>query len=363
MRRALAALLIVLAWQTPTLAGTFLNSNLCPNDPFVITHAATFTTSETELVIKVCGDETFPDILLSDLDAAIGLWNSLTAVSPNCEDCLLIEEADQEPVDQPFDPTTALAHELGHCAMGLGHPNQAGSSFTASRRDCPNPPPITFDVGPDGMRGSADDAPIPNAGTRILHWFRSADNDPSAIDGTIIDGDTFSRRRTDLPSGDRWPANGNRIVMESLGSPNTHALMYSRGFRGSRVTGLAADDVATVEFARSGPDSDAGTPDDYSVTLERVDDCSEADIEVSYRSIDPMQPGQVAPIGLCAADIEVAVPAQPGAPELHHRVVPFGGAYEKIQVEINSDATWGDLVFTDGFEGGNLDQWSDATQP
>lgn len=230
--------------------------------------------------------------------------------------------------------------------MGLEHINWMNTSFTNSRDAS------VIDAGSDGIRGSRDDSPLPFPGTRLIHWFRISDNNPFVIDSTVIDGDSFSRRIIDLPTGDTWPTSGNRDVGQSLGVPGfTHSVMYSAVARGQIYSGLIADDVNTVTLGMAGLDLQAGLGgDDYTIKLEYVDDCSIADIEVDFADFGPPDSSFA---GLCSVDLDL-LPT--GLLEIHHVLVPVQGQ-QRILIEINSALEW-DVVFGDGFETGDLSGWS-----
>lgn len=244
---------------------------------------------------------------------------------------------------------SVLLHELGHCAMGLGHVNwsggaQGGTSYT-STRDVQS-----WVDGPDGFRGTRDDRPQPLPGSRLIHWFRAADNNPVIVDGTVIDESTYSRAIVDLPSGDAWPASGNIATSTLLGEVGTQAIMYSAIDREQGYAGLTADDVATVQFGMTGLDEEAGTADDYTVALSVVADCADADIEVSFELFsDPL----MQPLAVCTSELTFI--GGDGLFDIHHVLVPFDVA-PRITVQVNSGKLW-DAVFVDSFETGTTAAW------
>lgn len=88
--------------------------------PFAIVHPVGYTGSAGNLEVKICvepGDE----ILIPPLDAAIALWNRLLPSVRNCVGCGTWENP--PPAVGDLNAMTILLHELGHCALGLSHPN------------------------------------------------------------------------------------------------------------------------------------------------------------------------------------------------------------------------------------------------
>lgn len=152
------------------------------------------------------------------------LWNGLMATAGNCSGCRIWEDPDLPLPVPPLELRTVLIHEIGHCAFGIDHPDWVNgddepTSFTSSQNAS------TISPGSDGIRGTRDDLPSPLPGTRLIHWFRKADNDPFVVDPTIIDDSTYSRQIISLPPGSSWPASGSRPVGESLGYPDSQSVM------------------------------------------------------------------------------------------------------------------------------------------
>jgi len=249
--------------------------------------------------------------------------------------------------------TLTVLHELGHCAMALGHSNQiAGSipnNFTATRDS------VSIDDGADNIRGSRDDLPGPLPGSRIIHWYRRSDNNPVTIDGTVIDLSTYSRGISTLPAGSTWPASANRFVAGLLGvGVDTQSVMHATAAANMAYTGLTADDVNTVRYGMTGLDSLAGTPDDYSVNLVFTDDCDSADVEVSFEPLS--SPGV---FGACALQLSPIDPVMPAIGYIHHAAVPLsfiGQTRLRILIDSDGSTVW-DVVFADGFETGDLSNW------
>lgn len=341
-RGALTAFLLLLFPVSQAPGGTFSNSDTTLFEPFIVAHPPGYEGAGGVVQVDIC-ISSGSAMVSGAVDQAIQTWNDLSATTSNCDGCRLWEEGVGD--GDFLYLNTVLVHELGHCAMGLGHinwndPSAGNTSFTNSKEA------DAIDDGPDGVRGTADDFPSPLPGTRLLHWFRISDNDPFVIDETTIDINTYSRRIVDLPPGSSWPASGNREVGEFLGLESTQSVMYSRGVSGQRFTGLTADDVNTVQFGMSGVDELAGTADDYTISLVRVDDCASADIEIRFESLEDE-------LGFCLADL---APIPTMGTQIHYMAVPFPGD-ERIVVAINSIFRW-DVIFADGFESGDLAAWT-----
>lgn len=346
MPRILLGILVALTAGSPAAAGVFGFSTNPDLDPFIIVHPPGYAGTGGNLVVRICSaQETRHAVLV-----AIDTWNALERTTQNCTDCRLWEEGSSGS-SEPLAMETTTIHELGHCAMGLGHINWLDDAVETSYT---NGTEIGFYTdGPDGIRGSSDDGVSPPAGARVAHWFRTADNDPFVIDSTTIDGSTYTRRKIDLPAGHSWPASGNRGVGLLLGHLDSQAVMYSGADVLTVYHSLTADDVNTVEFAMSGLDETASTGDDYSVQLEYVEDCADAEIEVKFESL-----GSTARGG-CFADVESLAP--PGEMDIHHKLIALGApGFERIRVDINSDLDWSFEVFSDGFEDGTTGNWSQS---
>ncbi len=189
--------------------------------PFAVVHPAGFVGAGGELFVDVCITDSgfYDERLVGPLQAAIEIWNSLTPTIGNCQGCVLWEE---EPPAGAVDLGSVLVHELGHCAMGLGHVNLGDSSFTSSVG-------ASSVVDGNGIRGDLEDQHLPPVSVQDMAWFRKIDNDPAVVDGLVIDIDTYSRSvAADLPAGHNYAASANRLVAESLGFANTQSVMYSR---------------------------------------------------------------------------------------------------------------------------------------
>jgi hypothetical protein len=326
-------------------AGTYHLSDTTFYEPFVVVHPAAYDgSSGGPIEIKVCVPPGVDEITKPALEAAIDIWNGLIATTENCTGCRAIE---QGPADtgEPYSMVSILLHELGHCGAGIGHinwedPSGDTTSFTSTKEA------TSIAVGVDMIRGTGDDRPAPLPGSRVLHWFRSTDNDPFVNSG-VVDISTYSRRIIDLPGGHVWPASGNLGVGLTLGHLNTQAIMYSHIDEGTTYASLAADEINTVQFGMSGMDEMAGTSDDYTVSFV-ITDCASADIEVTYTDLD----GDSG-LGVCLADIE---PLPTGGLEVHHALKPFDTNLRAV-IEVNNTKRYY-VVFANGFESGNTSAWS-----
>ncbi len=189
-----------------------------------------------------------------------------------------------------------------------------------------------------------------------VHWFRIADNNPVVVDGTVIDSLSYSRSvSNNLPQGHSWSANANRKVAESLGYQDTQAVMYSLLAEDEVRTSLNADDVAMVKMGMTGQDQLAGSGDDYTIEITLVDSCAESfDVKVTF---DETPEGVAAN---CQAGVDFSFPQNPLLAR-HYTLVPPPG--EPFVIKLSEDINW-DVgpgpIFSDGFEGGNLDARDDV---
>lgn len=341
---------VVLLAALSAQAGVFSGSDNDDLANFIITHPPGFDGTGGELVVRVCV-EPGAEQLVPSVKRAIQLWNALTPTVGNCVGCLVDEP---EPPTGLFDPVGALLHELGHCAMGLDHTDwlfkdELVTGFTNSNDA------VNFLPGDDGVPGTSDDTALPQPPgppdpARIIHWFRKADNNPVVIDGTVIDGSTFTRSRSDLPAGHRWPANGNRKANEVLGFMNTQSAMYSTLAPGAAYTGITADEVNTVRMGMSGLDETAGTTDDYTVRLVFATGCdSNDDVVVKFFEFSDST------LGECTA-FHRLIPDPPKMDQ--HYALTHSPKPGPLPIRIDSDTPWDfSLLFVDGFEAGDTTGW------
>ena len=366
-------LVTVLLAPSPLMAGAYFGStpNLTsscncspsgcePCNTFIIVHPVGYTSAGIggEIEIPICITPGDAPQLRPSVVEAIEIWNGLVSTTGNCKSCASAD--DPNPAGDTFMTTTVL-HELGHCAMGLDHTNfedavNGLNNFTVGTDV------TSYDDGADNIRGSSDDIasppPTPPPPSALInHWFRKADNDPVIIDDAVMDLETYSIIRADLPVGSTWPASANRYVADLLGAgDDTQSVMHGVAANNLRYTGLAADDVNTVRHAMSGLDRVAGTSDDYTIRLTLVDDCLSAKLEVELFPLGPPTPtGQI--LGRCDAELLTIDPTPPPVGSIHHAMQRVFPLLDRIRVRINSDVVW-DIVFSDGFESGDLSNWS-----
>lgn len=311
-------------------------------DPvFAIVHPYGYTGDPGPISVTVC-IEPGSEALLPSLGTAIQVWNNLIATVGNCSGpCLTYGET---PATGDKVALDTLLHELGHCALGLGHVNLEGYNFTATRDS------TSITNGTDLTPGSRDDIVVPLPGSKIIHWFRNQDNDPFVVDALAISNATFSRVFDNLPSGSLWPASGNRLVGVILGQPQfTQSVMFGLGSRQTVLSGLAADDVNTVKYAANGLDEAIGGDDDYSVQISYVTDCVDADVIVRFGQRPNSE------FGVCA--ISRALIPIVGQVDRHYRLIR--DATHQPVLTLNRSVGWdvSSLPFSDDFESGVLDFW------
>lgn len=345
MKRTLAALSWLLL-AAPALAGGYFNAPLSNSTYFIVVHPPGYSGAGGTLTVKLCAET---DFIRSPLNEALQIWRAAQVTAANCKDCKIIEETSSG-TGTPPSMSSVLLHELGHCIFGLGHNNwfnpqaSANSSFSATFAA------TSINPGSDTVRGTRDDSPTPLPGSRLIHWFRTADNDPFQLSAPPVDISNFSRQIAQLPSGHNWPESANRAVADLRGHPETQSVMYSHLDRAQFYRGLAADELNTINFARSGIDEQAGTADDYTIDLQ-LTSCLEAQVMVRFVSLGPNFSNT---FGICRADI---VSLQPGLPfEVHQTLVPFA-PNPVIYLDVNADWVW-DHVHASDFETGTTSDWS-----
>lgn len=331
--------------RASVLAGVFNGAEMSNRPNFIITHPPGFMGDGGELVVRVCVREDSLS-LVGPLQRVLATWNALEPMAGNCPACSVVNDPPPPP-EATADAFSTLLHEVGHCAMGLGEINWTEPSTGAVTNYTNSRDTIAIALGDDRIEGSNDDVVFPLPGSRIIHWYRRSDNDPVVIDdGTVIDEATFTRALSALPVGHRWPASANRVVAESLGSPNTHAVMFSVADRDDTYLGLTADEVNMIRFARTGLDKIAGTPDDYVARLVYVADCATADFDVFFG---------VSTVGFGRCTSATASIPNPPLQTQHFRVVPL-----TLIMGETEDWDFGSLIFEDGFEEGDLSAWNDT---
>ena len=333
-------------------------------NPQSIVHPVVYVQNGTSFTLNICTPEVPSTGVPAALEHAVAVLNALEPTTQNCMGCGTWESPPIGSPDlNPIIETTVL-HELGHCALGLDHPDrnwnadgdpkngQEGTSFTrswgaAEIRD-----------NQDMIRGSRDDTQRATGGqiAESVSWFRRLDNNPVIVDpSTVIDINSYSRSvAANLPPGDTWAANANLKVAESLGEPETQALMYAVVPRGATYFGLSADDVNMIKMQRTGPDLTANTSDDYTLQIDVVPCTMPHQIEVGFL---PLPSGV---LGACESAVDYAYP-QPAATARVFKVVPdpdFDATH--IIVLLNDTYTWDTKLplFGDGFEAGDFSSWS-----
>ena len=340
--------------------------------PFGITHPLGYDRQGGMFQIPVCVSNSNAT-LIGPTQRAIATWNALTATTQNCLRCALHEE-NPLPGDV-FHAQSVILHELGHCALGLDHPdrnwdadNDGEWEFTSFTRSWGAAHPGGITEGADEIRGSFDDFHAAPLGmlAESVSWFRRTDNNPVIVDATVIDQATYSRSvAANLPAGHTWAANGNRRVAESLGVPFTQAVMYSLIEPGQQYTGLSADEVNMARMGMTGEDLMAGTSDDYTVELVYVADCASNPSAIVVRFLDLGPTDAAAECVL--VDIDYAFPPPNPFLARHFELVEQIATFAP-QIRLDSNLNWdtgppiAPVVFIDGFESGDLSAW-DKTVP
>jgi hypothetical protein len=347
-----------------------------------ITYPVTFVANGVSSPnVKICVEDPFDGKLTAAVAWAIDKWNGLQPTVHNCANCLSEEAFFAGAVGvlgTANNLPSVVLHELGHCAIGLGHPQLIID--TDDPDNCtsnPPPPPLTcreitsFTVsyggssnfmglldGADDVRGSKDDtqeAQGPGLATNV-HWFRRSDNDPVIIDSTVIDSQTYSAGVAfgDLPVGSSYSANANLGVSRLLGDVNTVSVMKTTLTHGVGFFGLSADDVNMVKMSRTGLNRlVGGTPnDDHAIALELVSCSSAHDIKVNTADLGAGVGGR------CASLVVFVDPNDNPANAKNYKVyVP--------SITLNSSPSiwdFGAPMFYGHFDEGHFNDW-DAVQP
>lgn len=248
----------------------------------VVTHAKGYSGSGGNLNVKVCIVPGTPNAssMIVPLSNSVDRFNLLVPTIGNVR-----QSSDNDIAFSSYDFESVLTHELGHC-QGLAHVNLATESglpsadrnYTKSTDGADNV--FNIDDGADNLIGSADDVRGDDVN---LHWFFIGANNPFAYP-TTPESTTYTRDVSNLPSGDNWVTNADRDVSTDVfGLPKTESVMQQGTFNDEDQRSLAADDVITLQHARVGVDRQAGTADDYTVTL--VDggiSSTDCDINISF---------------------------------------------------------------------------------
>ena len=204
-------------------------------NPQSIVHAQVFQEAGGSFTLRLCTTADASTGVPQALQWAVGKWNALVPTTQNCHRCTTVELGETLPPTEPYMLSSALLHEVGHCALALDHPNMKWdvdpfdgvfelTSVTrswgaaAAGGTCNGNPSSGICIGPDLIAGSSDDTqdalgPEPPSS---VSWFLRGINNPVLVDPSItIDTDTFSRSVTaagNLPPGHSWPANANLRV-------------------------------------------------------------------------------------------------------------------------------------------------------
>jgi len=129
------ALAFLLA-ATPALAGTYelvpfyvrQGDPTLPSSfrPFAIVHPPGYTGQNGVLTVKICVRADSQTLLLQPVQWAIGVWNALQPMygnDPLARTAEEIYDLHDTGGGSTHHAPTILLHEIGHCAMGLGHVN------------------------------------------------------------------------------------------------------------------------------------------------------------------------------------------------------------------------------------------------
>lgn len=275
----LTCLIVFGAGESHAGAYTFAGES---NGINVVTHAKGYSGTGGSINVKVCIVPGTPNAasMVIPLSNSVDRFNLLVPTIGN-----LRQFGDNDIDFSAYDFESVLTHELGHC-QGLAHVNLATESglsgndrnFTKATDGSDNT--FTVDDGVDDIIGSADDVRGDDVN---LHWFFIGGNNPFVFPATP-ESSNYSRDVSDLPAGDNWVTNADRDVSTTVfGLPATESVMQQGTFNDEDQRALAADDVATLQHARTGLDRQAGTADDYTVTL--IDggiSSTDCDINVSF---------------------------------------------------------------------------------
>jgi hypothetical protein len=263
----------------PAHGGAFIVAEVVA-DTDAILHPTGYSGSGGVLAVSVCIDPASPNLTDMEipLENIISVYNALTPTTPN-----LVFGGSNNIPSSAIDWESVALHEVGHC-LGMNHPNLATESgltgddqnYTKALKGSDD----EFDVGEgtDMVIGSADDVRGDDVN---LHWFRTSNNNPFTIAGTV-DSTTYSVDLGDLPGSDLFAANGDRDVATLLVAGSTEVVMQQGTFVDEAQRTLAHDDVATLSYGMSGVDELAGTGDDYTFTLSFAGSTDSCDIVVAF---------------------------------------------------------------------------------
>ena len=245
-----------------------------------ITHPQGYTGTGGPLNISVAIDPMSANASAMEISVQniVNTFNGLVATTGN----LVIGGGNNIP-SNAFDFESIALHELGH-SLGLARPNAASESglsgsdrnYTKATDGVDNM--FNLNDGADNVIGSSDDI----RGDDInLHWFRTSNNNPFTIEGTV-DGTTYSRDTANLPPGHTFATNADRTVSTLLGVSNTEAVMQQGTNFDEAQRTLTHDDVATLRIGMAGLDETAGTSDDYTLNLTFAGQTTSANIVLNF---------------------------------------------------------------------------------
>lgn len=323
-----AALVAGLALGAPAWAGSFSSAGESEGED-VVKHPAGYDGTGGVLDITVCLDPSSPSAAAASatLQFAVETWNARIATADN-----LVTGAGV-PFDQIDFESTAL-RGLGLC-LGLDDPSD-DSGFTSATNGANNL--FQRDDGLDNVAGTSDDLRGDDGG---LMWFRFLDNDPFTV-GATVDSSTYTRDTMVLPEGDTFAATPTRDVASALGAGATEAVMVASLLPGEAKRQLAADDLATLRYAESGLDEQAGSADDYQVRFTYLGLTTSCGIPVSF-------------------DVQAAVVACFGPTQQiqdnHYR---FGFSNLTFSDAVLWHFSGEGLLFADGFESGDVSAWASS---
>ncbi len=255
-----AAILLCLLNNNTSQAGAYIFAGES-NGTNLVAHPMGYTGSNSQqLTLDLCIDASSQNKneMKIPVQNLINTWNRLQETTGNVHQNAL--------GSGKLDIESVLLHEVGHC-IGLGHPNFSGSVISGNANNSTvttrgNNNSFNINAGADDIYGSADDV----RGDDInLHWF-NLDNNPFIVIEPV-DKSSFKLTTSNLPAGDNFVANADRSVSNAMGYQNTEASMQQTTFTRETQRELAADDVSTLLFARTGLDRTVNTADDYTVLL------------------------------------------------------------------------------------------------
>jgi len=89
-----------------------------PINPLAIVHPLGFPQSGGVPTLHVCTSEPTGTGIPAAVDWAVKVWNELIPLEQNCIHCATEEDPDND--GTTFSLSSAILHEMGHCALGLG---------------------------------------------------------------------------------------------------------------------------------------------------------------------------------------------------------------------------------------------------